>query len=115
MTMGQAQTPNIITEDDVHNFRKEIDANIKKAQRLSNGYFDYNTTEPLKDRFNNRDLESHIRYSLKKVKEFENKYDKYSFIVQHIDEEDKYASLTFKGKIYHEWRFDISLFIKNCC
>ena len=37
--MEGATTPNINTEEDVHNFRKEIDANIKKAQALSNGYF----------------------------------------------------------------------------
>ena len=34
-----AMTPTVFTVEDLHNFRKEIDANIKKAQGFANGYF----------------------------------------------------------------------------
>jgi hypothetical protein len=43
--LGQSQVgatacrPNVITQEQVHEFRKEIDANILKAQGLANGYF----------------------------------------------------------------------------
>lgn len=31
--------PRILTEEDIHNFRKEIDANIKKAQEFAKANF----------------------------------------------------------------------------
>ena len=37
--VGTTSTPRINSLEDVHNFRTEIDANIKKAQAFAQGYF----------------------------------------------------------------------------
>jgi hypothetical protein len=36
--MDNASTPAIISQEEIHNFRKEIDANIEKAQGFANAY-----------------------------------------------------------------------------